>query len=329
MSEAQTTPQTPVELVAIINSFNRRSLLERALTSLAEALRSERFGSAIVVFEAGSNDGSAEFLRSWSENHSSDNLIVIEAVEDQRSFSAGVNSACAAAISRFPNCRWLFLYETDNWLTNAEPLEQAISLLELEPQLAAAGFTVKQHDGRFFGYGMRFPTTLSFVLGQNLAAMCKLHAPNDSAPQTTGEIQWRTCDVVFTSPLLVRRQAWQQSDGFDAKNFPFSDTDLDWAWRCAKLGWKMAVIASDNVVHDNLQQLSAWSVNRVIDFHRNRFRLLKRHRGRYVALLKPLLFIRHALEAAILGCKSIRSPSAGQKLAKRQEMMRTVWNNYS
>jgi GT2 family glycosyltransferase len=329
MSEAQTTPQTPVELVAIVNSFNRRSLLERALTSLAEALRSARFGSAIVVFEAGSNDGSAEFLRSWSENHSSDNLIVIEAVEDQRSFSAGVNSACAAAISRFPNCRWLFLYETDNWLTNAEPLEQAISLLELEPRLAAAGFTVKQHDGKSFGYGMRFPTTLSFVLGQNLAAMCKLHAPNDSASQTTGEIQWRTCDVVFTSPLLVRREAWQQSEGFDAKNFPFSDTDLDWAWRCAKLGWKIAVIASDNVVHDNLQQLSAWSVNRVVDFHRNRFRLLKRHRGKYVALLKPLLFIRHALEAAILGCKSIRSPSAGQKLAKRQEMMRTVWNNYS
>jgi GT2 family glycosyltransferase len=329
MSEAQTTPLTPVELVAIINSFNRRSLLERALASLAEALRSARFGSAIVVFEAGSNDGSAEFLRSWSQNHSSDNLIVIEAVEDQRSFSAGVNSACAAAISRFPNCRWLFLYETDNWLANADSLKQAISLLEREPQLAAAGFTVRQHDGKFFGYGMRFPSTLSFALGQNLAALCKLHSPNNSAWQTTDGIRWRTCDVVFTSPLVVRRQAWEQSKGFDATNFPFSDTDLDWAWRCARLGWKMAVIASDCVVHDNLRQLSAWSANRVVDFHRNRLRLLKRHRGRHVALLKPLLFLRHALEAAILGCKSIRNPSAGQKLAKRQEMMRSVWNNYS
>src|ERR1700687_6048116 len=174
----QHPPERPVELVAIINSFNRRSLLERAIASLTEALRRARFGSATVVFEAGSNDGSVEFLGTWRENHPADNLIVIEASADRRSFSDGVNTACAEAIAHFPKCRWLFLYETDNCLTSVEPLDKAISLLQLEPQLAAAGFTVKQHDGRFFGYGMRFPTALSFALGQNLAAQLNLHAPN-------------------------------------------------------------------------------------------------------------------------------------------------------
>ena len=207
-------------------------------------------------------------------------------------------------------------------------MEKAISLLELEPQLAAAGFTVKQHDGKFFGYGMRFPTALSFALGQNLAAQWNLHAPNNSAWQTSDRIRWRTCDVIFTSPLLVRREAWEQSGGFDAADFPFSDTDLDWAWRCAKLGWKMAVIASESVVHDNLQQLSAWSANRALDFHRNRFRLLKRHRGKYIASLKPILFFRHCLETLILARKSAKDSSAKEKLAKRIQMLRTVWSDY-
>ena len=325
----QNSPERPVELVAIINSFNRRSLLERAVASLTDALGSAQFGSAIIVFEAGSNDGSAEFLGTWRENHPADNLFVIEASADRRSFSDGVNIACAHAIARFPRCRWLFLYETDNCLTSAEPLEKAISLLEAESQLAAAGFTVKQHDGTFCGYGMRFPNTLSFALGQNLATRLNLHAPNNSAWQLSDGIRWRTCDVVFTSPLLIRREAWEASGGFDAAKFPFSDTDLDWAWRCATLGWEMAVIASENVVHDNLEQLSAWSANRAVDFHRNRFRLLKRHRGKYVALLKPFLFLRHWLEIMILARKSAADPIAKEKLAKRKQMLRTVWNDYS
>jgi len=321
--------ERPIELVAIINSFNRRSLLERALGSLTEALRSARFPSAIIVFEAGSNDGSSEFLNAWRENHSGENFVLINASPDRGSFSDGVNIGCAEAIVRFPQCRWLLLYETDNCLTNPEPLEKGMSLLKREAQLAAAGFTVKRHDGKFYGYGMRFPTALSFVLGQNLAARLNLHAPNNSAWHLSDGIRWRTCDVVFTSPLLVRREAWEQSGGLDAANFPFSDTDLDWAWRCAKLGWKMAIIASDHVVHDNLEQLSAWSANRALDFHRNRFRLLKRHRGKHAGLLKPFLFLRHCLETTILARASAADPIAKDKLAKRKQMLRTVWNDYS
>ncbi len=325
----QNPVKRPIELVAVINSFNRRPLLERAIVSLTSALRSARFGSAIIVFDAGSKDGSVKLLREWCENNPADNLVLIEAVDRRRSFSDGVNIACAEAIARFSSVRWLFLYETDNCLLSIEPIEQAIGLLERESRLAACGFTVKQHDGRFFGYGMRFPSTLSFVLGQNLAALCNLHAPNGSEWQMTDGIRWRTCDVVFTSPLLVRREAWEQSGGLDAENFPFSDTDIDWAWRSTGLGWTMAVIASDHAIHDNLEQLSAWSANRVLDFHRNRFRLLRRHRGGHVALLKPLLFLRHCFEAIILSRKSRIDPTAKEKLVKRKQMLRTVWSNYS
>jgi GT2 family glycosyltransferase len=318
----------PVEFVAVINSLNRRPLLEKALGSLTQALRTAPFGSAIVVFEAGSNDGSVEFLRSWNGLNPGDNLVVVESTADS-SFSEGVNRGSAMALERFPECRWLFLFETDNWLQTAEPLSHAVQLLEAEPQLAAVGFTVKRHAGEFCGYGMSFPTAMSLALGLNLSARWNLDQPDNSPWKTSNGFRWRMCDVVFTSPLLIRREAWLQTGGLDAERFPFSETDVDWAWRCAESGWKTAVIASEQVVHDNLQQASAWSANRVIEFHRSRLRLLKRHRGEWIGLIKPVLFLRHCLETLLLTFRRSTDAATAAKLEKRKQMVRTVWNDYA
>jgi GT2 family glycosyltransferase len=320
---------SPVEFVAVINSFNRRPLLEKALGSLTQVLRTAPFGSAIVVFEAGSNDGSAEFLRSWNRLNPGDNLVVVDSVTADSSFSEGVNRGSAMALERFPECRWLFLFETDNWVQTAEPLSHAVQLLEEEPQLAAVGFTVKRHAGEFCGYGMSFPTAMSLALGLNLSARWNLDQPNNSPWRASNGFRWRMCDVVFTSPLLIRREAWLQTGGLDAERFPFSETDVDWAWRCAEAGWKTAVIASEQVVHDNLQQASAWSANRVIEFHRSRLRLLKRHRGEWIGLIKPILFLRHCIETLLLTFRKSTDAGAAPKLEKRKQMLRTVWNDYA
>jgi GT2 family glycosyltransferase len=281
------------------------------------------------VFDAGSKDGSVEFLRSWQGLNAGDNLLLVEAASAHASFSEGVNRASAVALDRFPECRWLFLFETDNWLQTAEPLSQAVQLLEEESQLAAVGFTVKRHSGEFCGYGMSFPTAMSFALGLNLSARWNLDQPNNSPWRTSNNFRWRMCDVVFTSPLLIRREAWLQTGGLDAERFPFSETDVDWAWRCAEAGWKTAVIASEQVVHDNLQQASAWSANRVIEFHRSRLRLLKRHRGEWIGLIKPILFLRHCLETLLLTFRKSTDAAAAAKLEKRKQMVRTVWNDYT
>src|SRR3954447_22902900 len=178
-------PDRPVELVAVINSFNRKALLEKALASLTSALRNAPFGSAIVVFDAGSKDGSVEYLRSWQNLNAGDNLLLVESAGTDASFSEGVNRGSAMALDRFPDCRWLFLFETDNWLQTVEPLNHAARLLEQEPQLAAAGFTVKRHSGEFCGYGMSFPTALSLALGLNVSDRWNLDRPNDSPWKVT------------------------------------------------------------------------------------------------------------------------------------------------
>ena len=320
-----------VELVAVINSFNRLPLLREALGSLTGALRAEEIPAGIVVYEAGSTDGSREFVESWQHDHPGDRVeIVTPAPGAGTSFSDGVNAGCAEALRRFPDTRFLLLYETDNWVAGPEPLRQARILLEARPDLAAAGWTLRKHAGvGGIGYGMRFPYPLAMVAGRNLCLRLNWESPNDSPWQETQNIRWRTCDVLFTSPLLIRRTVWEKSGGLDAQAFPFGDCDIDWAWRVRKLGLgTQAVIQSDAVIHDNRAQASAWSDDRAVDFHRARLRLLRRHRGAWVGVIKPLLFLRHALEAALLLAIGRRRPGAEAKLAKRLEMLRGVWRGY-
>src|SRR5699024_2555903 len=114
--------------------------------------------------------------------------------------------------------------------------------------------------------------------------------------KSAGDLTWSECDVVYTSPLLVRREAWERSGGFDSAQFPFSDCDLDWAWRLRKLGLKQAVVQTEAVIHDNREALSHWLASRALHFHRARLRLLRRHRGEWILAALPALWMRHVGE---------------------------------
>ncbi|MBC7927995.1 MAG: glycosyltransferase family 2 protein [Bryobacteraceae bacterium] len=310
-----------VELVAIINSFNRLHLLRDAVASLCKALRQVPSKTAVIVFEAGSTDGSAEWLAQFAVDNPEVDLRVIEAKPaEASSFSAGENAACALALKLYPTCRWFFLFETDNWLASAEPILKAIEFLERRPDVAAAGFTVRKHSGQPAGFGCRLPTVWQFLVGPHITCWLRLESPRQK--------ELPLCDVVYTSPLLVRCTAWEQSGGFDADRFPFSDCDLDWAWRLRKMGWRMAVIQTNAVVHDNRESLSQWSSSRVLHFHRSRLKLLERHQGAWVRLFKPLLLLRHCIEWFVLWLSSWPQRNRADSLDKRASLIKTVLNSY-
>lgn len=317
-----------VELVAIINSFNRLALISKALPALCEALSDCPFSASVVVFDAGSTDGS----KSWLEQYCPSASIPIHVIQAcpgaDSSFSAGVNAACAEAIKLFPQCSFFFLYETDNWLASSAPLVLARQLLQQRAELAAVGFTVCRHSGAPAGFGTDFPTVLQFLVGQQLTLFLGLGSPRLRTAGNINGIEWGICDIVFTSPLLVRRTAWEESGGMDSSTFPFSDCDADWSWRLSKLGWQIAVLKLKGVVHDNGGELSTWSLRRVVDYHRARLKLLARHVGAWVHWLKPLLLIRHVLEFMVLILLP-RSPEEYRlSLRKRSLLIKTVMSNY-
>lgn len=320
-----------IELAVIINSFNRRDLLEKALASLLPALRAIQTKAAVLVFDAGSTDGSREFITSLS-SECGDIQISLRTPEPPEavSFADGCNQAAAAALAAHPGVKWLFFYETDNLLPNHQALREAISLLESEPRLAGAGFTVEKINGEKAGYGCAFPGMLGFILGQQLSARLHLDdMPLTNWKITLGGSRWAACDVVYTSPLLVRAAAWRDAGPMDSKLFPFTDSDLDLCWGFHRKGWSMAVLDLPGVIHDNDATPSAWSGRRVLWFHQSRFRLLKKYRGTWVELLKPLLFVRHLAEWLALAPRAARPGPSRQSWQTRGTLLKRVFSGYS
>ncbi|OUL19790.1 hypothetical protein BV378_31730 [Nostoc sp. RF31YmG] len=331
MSQQETldTPQVKIELVVIINSFNRLALLRDALPSLIQALKHTSLKSAVVVFDAGSTDGSVEFIEKFTHFNQEIEIICLCPSEDiERSFSAGCNFAVQYAAQKFPHLQWCFFFETDNFIKNELALSLAIKLIEQKPELAAVGFTVERHDSKKAGFGSRFPTLLSFVLGQQLSQKFGLERMDIKEWYPFAEVRWGISDIVFTSPLLVRYSAWNSTKGMDTSRFPYSDCDNDWCWMVYKKGWRVAILDIPGVIHDNKMQFSGWSANRVINFHQARFRLLLKHKGNLILWLKPVLFIRHLLELLLLALRAFNSEQAKNSIQQRWLMMKIVYKNY-
>jgi GT2 family glycosyltransferase len=318
-----------VRLVAILNSFNRRDLLRQAMPSLAGALAGCPFRTVVVVFDAGSTDGSLEWLAEYQKQGEGTGVEVIQrAGEADGSLSAGVNAAARYAREKFPDFEWLFLFETDNLIRATAPILAGMKVLESVPDLAATGFTVKKRSGEGTGFGCSRPTVTQFILGQQVSNWLRLDVPKIREWHEIQGIRWAGCDVVYTSPLLIRRSAWEEIGGPDAMRFPFCDTDVDWSWRAANHGWRMGVIETSLVIHDNQGAASEWSAARAVNFHRARLRLLSKHRRFPLALVKILLLCRHLVELVLLVLASSFLHNPRPRLQKRWVLLKSVLWNY-
>jgi GT2 family glycosyltransferase len=304
------------DIAFVINSFNRASLLKECLEVLSEWVEKsavkERY--VVVVYDAGSTDGSIEWLQTGIGSLSLKIEVLIAKPGDDTSFAAGVNAGVAHAKSVFPSLKYILLYETDNQILEEKPVLQAVKQLEDNEWLGACGFTVRKHDGKPAGVGTPFPTLINFALGKQLVSKFQLEAIPYKWQTTADGVEFSEVDIVYTSPLVIKLTAWDESKGLDSQMFPFSDCDLDWAKRMRDLGWRMGVIRSDAVIHDNKQALSAWSRTRSKQYHRGRLRYFLRHRPKSIYFVFPaVLMLRHTIELAIAKV-AVKNPERKQQL---------------
>jgi len=289
------------DIAIIINSFNRLSLMKECLKALSNWIPNSSFSSrcTIIIYDAGSTDGTLEWLSEESNGLGLQIELIIPKQGDDTSFAAGLNKGVNVANAKMPNLKYLIFYETDNQILNSTPLIQAFDQINNRKDLGACGFTVRYHNGSPAGAGMMFPKLYNFALGQRLTHFFNLEAIPYKWEDNNG-VPFSEVDVVFTSPLLVRLDAWRESKGLDEKEFPFSDCDIDWAKRLREVGWKMGVIKTNDVIHDNSSELSAWSMNRALHFHRARLKYFRRYKPVKTFLIWPIILVcRHFFELII------------------------------
>jgi GT2 family glycosyltransferase len=284
------------QVAIIINSFNRINLLKECLLALDSWIFSVsdlRF--RVYVFDAGSTDGSLELLRARALSDPFFQLLT-PACGQNTSIAGGFNAGALAALADAPSATHLLFYETDNIISQADAVRSALAELDARKNLAACGFTVHRHDGRSAGVGMPFPSLCAFLVGNRLSSFLQMERIPYHWKESVGG-KFSFVDVVFTSPLLVKSEAWKETAGMDAEAFPFSDCDVDWAKRLFLHGWKMGVVARTDVLHDNKNALSDWSKNRALSLHRARLRYFRRYRPCAIFAVWPVpLLIRHCLE---------------------------------
>ncbi|TDN39580.1 glycosyltransferase family 2 protein [Hymenobacter sp. UV11] len=308
-----------IDIAIIINSFNRLSLLQECLEILNKWIPESTFKNrcAVVVYEAGSTDGSIEWLEKDTIKLHFPIKVVLPNPGDDTSFAAGLNAGVSYAEAKFSGLKYLLFYETDNQILGPAPLSQALLQLATRERLGACGFTVRRHDGSPAGVGQPFPELLNFALGNNIVHHLQLEAIPYRWQKSSDGIEFSEVDVVYTSPLLVRLDAWKVSGGLDPDRFPFSDCDVDWARRLRDLGWRMGVVRSNEVIHDNRDALSGWSKSRALQNNRGRLRYFQRHSPLGLFAVWPgLLLLRHLVE--LVGTKLVvKEPTRRAQLSSQ------------
>jgi len=132
-----------------------------------------------------------------------------------------------------------------------------------DPALGQLGFKAQDQDGRQTESYLNEPTQWSLILGQ------ALYARVPKKPLQPSKL------CVITGCMATRMAAYREVGGFDGE-LGFLDVDLDYSMRLRRCGWHVRTDPFVKVFHvgGGTPQLQR---NRVLNFYRSRWYLLRKH----------------------------------------------------
>lgn len=272
----------------VVNTNGREHLL--ACLDAIERTHPGGIEAEVLVLDNASEDGSADAVRARGGDL---RLIAL----DRRQGKAENDSR----LLREARGRYCLLLNEDTEL-KAEATRELLDALEADPRAAAAGAQLLRSDGTPVPCAWRLPGA-----GTALAGALFLHRP--LTVQSRGErahpVGW-----VQSSAVLVRREAAEGVDWLDPAFFVYSD-ETDFCKRLGDAGWRILFVPDARAVHhDQMASDEAGNERRIVEYHRNRDRYLRKHKGAAAAvLLRPLLafpYLLRAIAATVLPGQSPR-----------------------
>jgi N-acetylglucosaminyl-diphospho-decaprenol L-rhamnosyltransferase len=223
----------------------------------------------ILVLDNASGDGSADAVR---ERGGDIRLIALE-----RRAGKAENDSTLMREARGQYC--LLLNEDSELQPGA--VAALLAALEADPEAAAATPQLLDSAGSPTPCAWRFPG-----VGTALAGALFLHrwTTVQSKGKATRRVDWGQ-----SSALLVRREAAAGIGYMDPAFFVYYD-ECDFAKRLADNGWRsLFVPGAEAIHHDQLSTDLAKGLPRIVEFHRNRDRYMRKHHGRGAALAVRVL----------------------------------------
>jgi N-acetylglucosaminyl-diphospho-decaprenol L-rhamnosyltransferase len=261
------TRLAPTLSYCVVNTNGREFLL--ACLAAIERTHPAGVEREILVLDNASDDGSVAAVRGLGGEI---RLIALE----RRAGKAENDST----LMREASGRYCLLLNEDSELRPGATAA-LIAALDADPKAAAAGAQLLDSDGRPVPCAWRFPG-----VGTAAAGALFLHRWLTVQSKST---ETRRVDWAQSSALLVRREAAAEVGYMDPNFFVYYD-ECDFAKRLVDAGWHSLFVPDATAVHhDQLSTDLAKGLPRIVEFHRNRDRYMRKHHGRAAALAVRIL----------------------------------------
>ncbi|MGE5232214.1 MAG: glycosyltransferase family 2 protein [Deltaproteobacteria bacterium] len=261
----------------VVNTNGRELLL--ACLEAIERTTPPGLEREILVLDNASEDGSAEAVRALGSE--------IELIALDRRQGKAANDSRLLQEARGEYC--LLLNEDSELQPGA--VAALLGALRSDRDAAVAGAQLLAPDGRMVPCAWRLPSTRTALAG---AVFMHRRATVESGGNGTRPVGW-----VQSSAMMVRREAARLVGWLDPEFFVYSD-ETDFCKRLGDAGWRILYVpAAKAIHHDQMAQDASGAARRIVEYHRNRDRYLRKHLGPLRAfLLRPLLAWPYLLRSA-------------------------------
>jgi GT2 family glycosyltransferase len=303
------TAVAPALSYCVVNTNGREHLL--ACLEAIEGTHPAGIEHEILVLDNASEDGSAEAVRARGEDV---RLIALE----RRTGKAENDSTLLCEAQG----RYCLLLNEDSELRRGA-VEALIAALDAEPSAGAAGAQLLDSSGEPVPCAWRFPGVGAALVGALF--LHRLYTVQSKGTET------RRVDWAQSSALMVRSAAAAEVGYLDPAFFVYYD-ECDFCKRLDEAGWRTLFVPAAEVVHhDQLSTDHGAGLPRIVEFHRNRDRYMRKHHAHAAALAVRLLtawsYALRAVAATVLPNRSARImwaharqallPNRGQSLRDR------------
>ncbi|HSI26177.1 MAG TPA: glycosyltransferase family 2 protein [Aeromicrobium sp.] len=215
----------PPTIGAVIVAHNGAHWLPKVLQSFSDMFYAPTAWCAVDV---GSTDGGAELLR---DAFGAERIVYAPS-------GTGFGEAVREGVARLPQTDWLWLLHDDAAVLPGT-LAGLLDIATSADDIAVVGPKVREWPSlkRLLEVGVSITNTGSRETG--------LEAGEPDA----GQHDWpRDVLAVSSAGMLVRRDVWEQLDGFDPA-LPMYFDDIDFGWRVARAGFRTRTAPSAVIFH--------------------------------------------------------------------------------
>ncbi len=243
-------------------------MLLRSIAAVGAERERVGFETEVLVLDNGSDDGSAEAVRSLGAD------VRLVEIAERRSKAVNDSELMERSAGRY--C--LLLNEDSELLPGATAALYAA--LEADPLAACAVAVLRRPDGMIQPSAWRFP-------GVGTALLQALFLHRWLVVQSKGSVV-RRVDWGQSAALLVRREAAEQIGWMDGAFFVYSD-EVDFQKRLADAGWHSLYVPSAAATHHEQLSTDVVPERRIVELSRGRDRYMRKHGGRLAAATVRLL----------------------------------------